>query len=87
MKTTEIALQTKTITNAGTNNITRGTKGLKYLFFLFLVSVISFLPACAVAVRTPEPNIVVETHHHRVFRGKHYRQTHMEYRNNDRHHR
>ncbi|MDO9255348.1 MAG: hypothetical protein Q7U54_07550 [Bacteroidales bacterium] len=87
MKTTEILHQAEKSDAAATRKNSKSSKGLKYLLYFFMISWISFLPACAVAIRTPEPSITVESHRHRVFHRNHYRRSHIEYRENDHHNR
>lgn len=87
MKTTKIFLQAKNSNSEETLKRSTTGKGLKYFLILFMLSWIAFLPSCAVAVRTPEPAISVETRHHRLFHRNHYRQSHIEYRYQDDHHR
>ena len=86
MKTTEI-LQRADKSNMGeTKKKAKKGKGLKYLLFLFMLSWISFLPSCAVEVRTPHPGIAVESHHHGIWH-HHGNHEHYEYSDQDDHHR
>jgi len=87
MKTIEILLHTDKSITGETQKKSKAGKGLKYLLILFMLSWIAILPSCAVAVRTPEPAITIESHQHRLFRGNHYRHSHIEYRNEDDHRR
>lgn len=87
MKTTEILLQADKSNTRETQKKSKAGKGLKYLLVLFILSWISFLPSCAVAVRTPEPTITIESHNHRMFHRNHYRRSHIEHRDQDDRHR
>jgi len=83
MKTSKKLLHTDEITIEETQKEVKARKGLKYLLILFMLSWIAVLPSCAVAVRTPEPTITIESHQHRVYRGNHYRHSHNEFRDRD----
>jgi hypothetical protein len=80
MKTTEIRLQADISNTGETQKNTKTSKGLKYLLFLFMLSSISFLPSCAVELRTPQPGVSIENHHrhrhHRIYR--HSRNEHVD---------
>jgi len=85
MKTTEILLQADKSNTGVPKQNAKANKGLKYLLFLFMLSCISFLPSCAVEMRTPQPGISIESHnegsrHHRGFRHSRW-----ENRDNDNH--
>ena len=88
MKTTEILIKVNDGSARETNKNKKvvAGKGLKYLLLLFMLSCISFLPSCAVELRTPQPGISVESHggsHHQ--RGN--RHSRGEHRGNDDHRR
>jgi hypothetical protein len=87
MKTTKNSLYTDESTIEVTQKEVKARKGLKYLLILFIISWIAVLPSCAVAVRTPEPAITIESHQHRLYRGNHYHHSHNEYRDRDDHRR
>ena len=87
MKTSEILLQAKKSNNEETHKNAKAGKGLKYLLILFMLSWIAILPSCVATVRTPEPSVTIETHHHRMFHRNHYHESHIEYRDQDDHHR
>ena len=85
MKTTEIILQAEKSNSGETQKKSKTGKALKYLLFLFMLSWICFLPSCAVAVRTPEPTITIESQHHGFWHRSYHH--HNEYRDQDDHHR
>lgn len=87
MKTTEILLQAEKSNTVKTQNQSTIRKGLKYLLVIFMLSWVCFLPSCAVELRTPQPGITVESHNHRRFHRNHYRRSHIEYHDQDDHHR
>jgi hypothetical protein len=80
MKTSEILLQAKKSNNEETHKNAKAGKGLKYLLILFILSWISFLPSCAVEMRTPQPGVSIESHHgYRHHRGnRHSRNEHVD---------
>jgi hypothetical protein len=71
--------------NAGEpKQIAKASKGLTYLLFVFILSCISFLPSCAVELRSPQPGVSIENNHgYRHQRG--YRHSRGEHRDNDDH--
>jgi len=87
MKTTETLLQAEKNNAGEIQKETKALKGLKYLLILFMLSWIAILPSCVATVRTPEPSVTIETHHHRMFHRNHYHESHIEYRDQDDHHR
>lgn len=87
MKTTEILLQAEKSYTGETQKNAKASKGLKYLLFLFMLSGISFLPSCAVELRTPQPSITVESHNHWPHHQRNHRHSHEEYRDNEGHRR
>jgi hypothetical protein len=83
MKTSKIILL------ANKNNIEAPQKkakagnGFNYLLFFFMLSWVAFLPSCAVEVRTPQPEITIESHQHRFRHHHEYRRSHEEHRDRD----
>jgi len=72
MKTTKNLLQVNKSKTGESKQNAKASKGLRYLLFLFMLSWISFLPSCAVELRTPQPGISIESHggsrHQRSYR-------------------
>jgi len=87
MKTTELQLKSGKSKTEEPQTKAKANKRLKFVLILFMLSWISFLPSCAVAFRTPEPTIIGEKHSHRLFHRNHYRRSHIEYHNENDHHR
>jgi len=80
MKTSEILHHVGKSNIEETPQIAKTSQGLKYLLFLFLLSSISFLPSCAVELRTPQPGVSIENNHrHRHHRNyRHSRNQHVD---------
>ncbi|MEI6059140.1 MAG: hypothetical protein WCR72_00455 [Bacteroidota bacterium] len=80
MKTTEILLKVDDGSSRETNIKVVAGKGLKYLLFLFMLSSLSFLPSCAVELRTPQPGVSIENHngYHHHLGNRHSRNEHVD---------
>lgn len=83
MKITEILLHTANINMGETQKNVKSAKGIKYLLFFLILSCISFLPSCAVELRSPQPDVSIESHNHGSRHQRNHRHSRDEHRDND----